>query len=91
MKFLKKGKNKTKNFWVEDYTETDKKFLESLGFVEDKREFNGHIIMQSMNFRGSRSFGLWSDEEADRIYSAIQNYLGVRKIKIRILTLAELM
>lgn len=91
MKFLKKGKNKTKNFWVEDYTETDKKFLESLGFVEDKREFNGHIIMQSMNFRGSRSFGWWSDEEADKIYSAIQNYLGVRKIKIRILTLAELM
>jgi len=90
MKFLKKGKNKTKNFWVEDYNEADKKFLESLGFVENKRQFNGQIILQSMNFSGSHSFGWWSDEEANKIYSAIQNYLGVNKIKIRILTLAEL-
>lgn len=90
MKFLKKGKNKTKNFWVEEYTEKDKRFLESLGFVEDKREFNGQIIMRSMYFRGSGLFGWWSNEEADKIYGAIQNYLGVNKIKIRVLTLAEL-
>ena len=87
MKFLKKGNTDIKNFWVENYTETDKQFLEKIGFIEYKRQINGEIIYQSMNYTGSGFFGFWSDDESEMIYKSIQNYLGVKKIRVEIATL----
>jgi hypothetical protein len=89
MIFLKKSKDKAKNFWVEDYTETDKVFLESIGFKETKRTIF-EKIEKSMHFRGSMVFGIWSKDETKLIYNSIQNHLGVNKLKIKILTFADL-
>jgi len=91
MELIKKGNNKLKSFWVESYNEADKIFFESLGFKEDKRMFMGEIMHQSLNYRGTKSFGWWDYSEVNRIYNATKKYLGVNRLRIRKLTLAELM
>jgi hypothetical protein len=84
MKLIKKGDNKLKSFWVQDYNETDKAFLESIGFAERKILIGYKTHLHTMEFAGSGMFGFWSDEESERIYSAVKDYLNCGKLKIEI-------
>jgi hypothetical protein len=79
-----KQKYKVPFFWVEDYSQEDKEFLEGIGFVEHKSKVPNGFGTDVMDFKGSGIFGLWTQEEADRIMSAIVVYTGVPKSKLHI-------
>jgi hypothetical protein len=88
MNYTKKA-NKSKNFNITNYNEEQKEFFIGLGFTERRVKFMGEWMEGSLSFHGSKSFGFWNDDEAERIYKAIEQKYG--KVKVRTLTTAELM
>ena len=79
MKFVSKNEGQ---FWVEDYNEQDKEFFLSLGFVEKiYQHFNTFI--GNLNFKGSGSFGFWTQTECDTICNAIyEQYPEMESIEV---------
>ena len=89
MRLCSKKTNKTKEFWVEDYTEQEKDFFIGLGFTERRIKIIDEWVSGYLSFHGSRSFGFWSEEEVKTIYDAVKKEFG--KCSPKLLTTAELM
>lgn len=65
------------NFSVIEYSDDDKKFFYSLGFIS----YKSHDL-DLLTFRGSGIFGLWNVNEIKEIHSKTKKYLKVRKLRI---------
>ena len=91
MEFSKKS-SKNKNFNVTNYNDEQRDFFIGLGFTERIcKNLNGTIDRDysSLSYRGSKIFGFWNDEEAEKIHNSTQEKYG--RFKVRTLTTAELM
>tara|TARA_R110002051_G_scaffold224048_1_gene287237 strand:- start:1672 stop:1947 length:276 start_codon:yes stop_codon:yes gene_type:complete len=91
MKFSKKA-SKNKNFNVTNYNDEQRDFFTGLGFTERIcKNLDGTIDRDysSLSFHGSKIFGFWNDEEAEKIYKATESKFG--KFKVKTLTTTELM
>lgn len=87
MNFYKKpSNNKVKNFWVEDYNPTERKFFLSLGFKETIYEeiANKCGVKNYLSFRGSELLGFWSEEESKKIYEAVMKRFNLKRIIVEI-------
>jgi hypothetical protein len=87
MNFYKKpSNNKVKNFWVEDYSPTERKFFLSLGFTEKTCTENEKLfgIKETLNFKGTGEYNFWSEEEAKRIYTAVMKRFNLKRIVVEI-------
>lgn len=71
MKLVTKIINPLNNFWVEDYNEKAKEFFLNLGFKETK--YGGFVPSSNLEYTGSAMFGLWSDEEKEKIFGALKS------------------
>jgi len=87
MKFVSRAP-RTNTFWVEDFTEEDKEFFKSIGFT-DTEPHKSEMVVKAYNrtptlyFVGSNIFGLWDEEEVQKICSAIyEKYPEIDNIKI---------
>jgi hypothetical protein len=93
IQFIKKGKNKLKTFWVENYNETEKSFFLDLGFTEtkapkDQKDFG---VNSTLDFKGSGMFGSMNDKEWKEITNAIKDYFNLKTLPIRELELHDLL
>ena len=70
IKFIAKNVEVISSFWVENYSEEEKKFFTDLGFTETDYSHipKGFKINNNLSFRGSGPFGFWSDKEKDLIF-----------------------
>ena len=82
MKLVTKIIEPLNNFWVEDYNENEKEFFLGLGFKEEisniAPEFGGGNYL---NYVGSKMFGMWTDEEIDKIVIALNTAVENGKIE----------
>jgi hypothetical protein len=75
--FSNNSKSKKPTFWVECYNEEEKKFFLALGFEEKISAIPDHVRDENgrggntLHFKGSQIFGLFSEEEYDKIVHAI--------------------
>jgi hypothetical protein len=77
MILVAKQRHNPKQFWVEDYNDRDKSFFESLGFKEVPAK--GPKVFgfkDTLEFKGSNVYGLWTKEESERICIAFKKYYG---------------
>lgn len=93
IRFAKKGKNKSKTFWVEDYNLTEMDFFLNLGFKETKikgiqKDFG---IKNTLDFDGSAMFGAMSQNEWKTITDAVKEYFNIDKFKVYEYQLHELL
>lgn len=93
IRFCKKGKDKLKSFWVEDYNEQEKQFFLDLGFTEKKvskqeKEFG---LKSTLNYSGKGLFGAMDTNEWKTISSAVMDYFKLKKIPIYEYQLHELL
>jgi hypothetical protein len=76
MRFVSRAP-RTKTFWVEDFTEEEKGFLQYLGFT-DKEPHSSNMVAKAyksrptLYFVGSDLFGLWSHDEVETIHNTIR-------------------
>lgn len=88
MKFISKApKGSHPTFWVEDYTEKEKLFFESIGFKERKLNVDPEVakafrLKPTLEFTGSDIFTLWTKEEYNKILVAIGKEFNRKRITI---------
>lgn len=64
----KNYKHSKPSFWVEDYTDAEKLIFEKMGFVETVYNVpKAFGIKNTLNFKGSGVFGLFTEAEYDKI------------------------
>jgi hypothetical protein len=70
------SKTPTNHFWVENFTQEDREFFESIGFKFVKaRGPLSFGFCDTLEFRGSGLIG-WTNKECDKIFMAVRNYWG---------------
>jgi hypothetical protein len=90
MKLVSKNPDYSKpSFWVENYTEAEKQLFLGLGFTEKLsnvpiafRGKNGDVNGDTLEFKGSSMFGMFSSEEYDRFFDAITKFTRRKTITI---------
>jgi hypothetical protein len=72
-----------RGFWIDEYTEKQKEFFISIGFIEDRKA----LTFKSTN---TNIFDGWTRQEEQTIHTKIINHFGLTKIQVKQMSFADM-